>query len=262
MIVPSVKIIFLSLLSRHTDIFDLSIRYFYLRPFLRKSQVFCSTPVNFRFLCYFLSFIYSLFLFHFVPKWIFYFSYGFLPHRISAYQNTISRNMILIAFFADASPGCFVLHKPAFQPARKCCAGCLIFFFSKLDITQSRTRLVPEIDGVHRKFQHRNHRTAGFFQFSCCLFQFFFNCTNRFAGGRAFASSWILASNSAFRLFGWPSTFSLNHIGIPPVENGAFRGFCHIGNKFSTPVAVGKTGNLFIQLLKAVGIVSPGRWLP
>mgnify|MGYP007011127203 CR=1 FL=1 len=50
----------------------------------------------------------------------------------------------------------------------------------------------------------------------------------------------------------------INHIGIPPVENGAFRGFCHIGNKFSTPVAVGKTGNLFIQLLKAVGIVSPG----
>lgn len=52
--------------------------------------------------------------------------------------------------------------------------------------------------------------------------------------------------------------FLVNDVGIPPVKDGAFCRFCHIGNEFSAPVAVGQTGNLFIQLLKAVGIVSPG----
>lgn len=206
--------------------------------FCAKVKCFCSLLCKFSFSL--LLFIVHLFSFsvHFVYKQIFLFFVRFSSPQNIGIPEYNFRNVMQIAFFADASPGCFVLHKPAFQPTRKCCAGCLIFFFSKLDVTHSRTRLVPEIDGVHRKFQHRNHRTAGFFQFSCCLFQFFFQCRNRFMSGRTLRLILDSRVEQRVSIIRMAEHFLLiNHIGIPPVENGAFRGFCHIGNKFSTPVA-------------------------
>ena len=117
--------------------------------FCAKVKCFCSLLCKFSFSL--LLFVVHLFSFsvHFVHKQIFLFFVRFSSPQNIGIPEYNFRNVMQIAFFADASPGCFVLHKPAFQPARKCCAGCLIFFsFQRLmaSIVSSSTGTIGRQD--------------------------------------------------------------------------------------------------------------------
>lgn len=171
--------------------------------FCAKVKCFCSLLCKFSFsLLLFIVHLFSICVHLCSQMDFFYFSYGFLPRRMSAYQNTISemwcRSPSLLMLLQDAL---YFINQVSSRPASAAQAVSSFSFPSSMShilapvsFQMSIASIVSSSTGTIGR-QDSSRAPAVFFS------SFFRAAIVSFAAAR-FASSWILASNSAFRLFG------------------------------------------------------------